>query len=350
MSGRSDDGSRAIYFTGPRAVEVRTDPRPTPGPGEVLLRVRSSGICTMEQRLYNGVLEMYPISPGHEPAAEVVEVGAGVTSVAPGDHAIVSFLPRCMQCHFCRVGESDKCVVRRPREEGVPVKFGGFSEYAIASGHQVFRVSASLPWHEAALGEPLACTIHSVRQAGLELGEDVLVVGGGTMGQLHVLTAHLRGARVLLSEPDRDKLAVGLEHGAAIGVDPTRENLLDVVRDATDGRGVDALFITAGGDAGRTALRSLRKGGRAIFYSGYYPPAEWTMDPDWIHRDQVALVGAVNQTLEDWLAASRMLSGGILEVGHLVSGRYQIEDINEAMQVATSGRGFRVIVEMGGDR
>ena len=346
MTAQRARANRTIYFTGPGAVEVRPDTRPTPGPGQVLLRLRSTGICTMEQRLYRGVLEMYPISPGHEPAAEVVEVGEEVTSVAVGDHVIVSFLPRCMQCFFCRAGESDKCTTRPPRVEGQPLKFGGFTEYALAHGYQVFRVSPDLPWHEAALGEPLACTVHSVRKADIRFGEDVLIIGGGTMGQLHVLLAGLRGGRVLLSEPDRDKLAVGLEHGAAIGIDPARDDLAEVVKKATDGRGVDVIFITVGGDAGRTALASLRKGGRAIFYSAYYPPMEWSMDPDWIHHWQVSLIGAVNQTPDDWLAASRLLSKRIVRVDHLVSGRHPLDDIDKAMKEATNGRTFRVIVEM----
>jgi 2-desacetyl-2-hydroxyethyl bacteriochlorophyllide A dehydrogenase len=348
MTSQPNGSNRTIYFTGPGAVEVRPDVRPAPGPGQVLLRLRSTGICTMEQRLYRGLLEMYPVSPGHEPAAEVVEVGAGVTSVDPGDHVVVSFLPRCWQCYFCRAGESDKCVTRPPRTEGQPLKFGGFTEYALAQGYQVFRVAKDLPWHEAALGEPLACAIHSLRKADVGFGEDVLVIGGGTMGQLHVLLAWLRGARVMLSEPDENKLAVGLEHGAAIGINPTRDDLSAIVAEATEGRGVDALFITVGGDAGRTALKSMRKGGRAIFYSAYYPPMEWTMDPDWIHHYQVALIGAVNQTPEDWLAASQLLSKRIVSVGHLVSGAHPIEDIDEAMKEATNGRTFRVMIEMNG--
>lgn len=346
MSSAVDGTNRTIYFTGPGAVEVRLDERPNPGPGQVLLRLHATGICTMEQRLYNGVLEMYPISPGHEPAAEVLEVGEGVTSVTVGDHVIVSFLPRCMQCFFCRAGETDKCTSRPPRTEGQPMKFGGFTQYALAYGYQVFRVASDVPWHEAALGEPLACAVHSLRKAQLEFGEDVLVIGGGTMGQLHVLLARLRGARVLLSEPDPDKLAAGVEHGAAIGIDPASDDLAAIVQEATEGRGVDAMFITVGGDAGRVALKSLRKGGRALFYSAYYPPMEWAMDPDWIHHAQVSLIGAVNQTFEDWLAASRLLSKRLVDVGHLVSGRYPLEEIDAAMKEATNGRTFRVIVEM----
>ncbi len=159
MSTTVDMTNRTIFFTGPGAVEVQPDVRPTPGPGQVLLGLRATGICTMEQRLYRGVLKMYPVSPGHEPAAEVLEVGEGVTSVVVGDHVIVSFLPRCMQCFFCRAGESDKCTQRPLRVEGQPMKFGGFTQYALAQGYQVFPISPDVPWHEAALGEPIACAV-----------------------------------------------------------------------------------------------------------------------------------------------------------------------------------------------
>lgn len=346
MSRQARESSRTIYFTAPGTVEIRDDPRPVPGPGQVLLRLQATGICTMEQRLYRGVQQNYPISPGHEPAAEVLEVADGVHYVEPGDHVIVSFLPRCMQCFFCRAGESDKCITRPARPIDGIMKMGGFTQYALAYGYQVFKVADDLPWHEAALGEPLACAIHSIRKADVRFGDDVLIIGGGTMGQLHALLAGLSGARVIMSEPDADKLRVAMENGVNIGIDPTVDDLGEVVGEATEGRGVDAIFITVGGDAGRVALQSLRKGGRAIFYSAYYPPMEWQMDPDWIHHGQVSLIGAINQTADDWLAASRLLSKRLVSVSHLVSARHSMDDIDVAMQAATSGKTFRVIVEM----
>ncbi len=341
-------GSRAAYFTGPGAVELRSDERPRPGPTQVLVRVRVCGICTMEQRLYNGVMDMYPVSPGHEPAGEIVEVGEDVVSVKPGDHVIISFLPRCMQCHFCRLGETDKCTTRPKSFNTKPWKFGGLSEFALAEGYQVFPIDPQVRWDHAAFGEPLACVLHNIKKANLRFGEDVLVIGGGTMGQIHVLLARLRGCRVILSEPDAEKLAMGTGHGAHLGVDPTREDLVAVARDLTAGRGVDAVFVTVGGPAGQDGLKAMRKGGRTLFYSSYYPKVEWPISPDWIHHDQVTLTGGVNQTFEDWVDAAALLSKGLVDLDHLVSGRFPLERIDEAMRLATNGRTFRVMVEMDG--
>lgn len=338
--------TRSAYFTAPGEIEIRSDTVPRPGPGEVLVHVRACGVCTMEQRLYKGVTSFYPISPGHEPAAEVVAVGDGVTSVQPGDHVIVSFLPRCMECYYCRAGESDKCVVRPKHEAGVPFRLGGFSEYAIARAYQLYKVSPDVSFAEASLGEPLACVIHSLRKAELQFGEDVLVVGGGTMGQLHVLLARLRGTRVMLSEPSPHKLRAGLDHGVAVGIDPLEQDLAKVVAEHTDRRGVDAIFITVGGRAGEQALKSLRKGGRAIFYSGYHPSIEMPVDPDWIHHSQVSLIGAMNQTPADWLQASMLLSKRLVDVRHLISATLPLEEIDQAMQLATNGETFRVVVEL----
>ncbi len=168
------------------------------------------------------------------------------------------------------------------------------------------------------------------------------------MGQLHVLLSRLRGCRVILSEPDPVKLAVGLEHGAHVGIDPTREDMVQVARDLTAGRGVDAVFVTVGGPAGQDGMRAMRKGGRTLFYSSYYPKVEWPISPDWIHHDQVTLTGGVNQTFEDWTQAADLLSKRLIDVSHLVSGRYALEDLDAAMRLATNGETFRVLIDMAG--
>jgi L-iditol 2-dehydrogenase len=337
--------SRAAWFTGPGAVELRGETIPPPGPGEVLLRIRATAICTLEQRIWRGVVSIYPVSPGHEPAAEVVAVGPGVTSAAPGDHVIVSFLPRCGQCFYCRLGESDKCTTRPARLHPDGVRFGGLAEYTLAQATGVFRIDPELPWAQAALGEPLACVVHSVKAARLGFGEDVVVVGAGTMGQLHVLLATRRACRVIVSEPDPAKREVARRHGAAITLDPTTSDVPEAIAELTGGRGADALFLTTGGEAGRDLLPGLRKGGRAVFYTSYYPPVDWPMSPDWIHNAQVALVGSVNQTAADWQDAANLLSKGLIDVSGLVAGRYPIDDLAAAMDRASAGDTFRVIVE-----
>lgn len=337
--------SRAAWFTAPGTLELRDEVVRDPGPGEVLLRLRANAICTLEQRMWRGVLDMYPVSPGHEPAAEVVATGKGVVSAAPGDHVIVSFLPRCGQCHHCRIGRSDMCTTRTPREPGEGFRMGGLAEYAIAQGYQVFRVDPSVDWALASLGEPLACVVHSLEAAELGWGDDVLVVGAGTMGQLHVLLAARRGCRVLVSEPDASKRSVALAHGATAAFDPTADDIPAAVRDLTRGLGLDALFLTTGGEAGRDLLPALRTGGTAVFYTAYHPPIDWSVSPDWIHASQVRLVGAVNQTPADWQAAARILSKRIVDVRHLVTDRFPFDELPAAMERASSGGGFRVVVE-----
>lgn len=336
-------------FTGPQQVEIMRQNRPVPGPDQALVRIRACGVCTMEQRVYLGTRPLYPSSLGHEPAGEVVAVGEEVVGVQPGDRVVVSFLPRCGQCFYCRTGESDKCSTRPRLQPGSMLHIGGFSEFAVAKGYQLYKVSPDLDLAEASLAEPLACVVHSVTKANLKFGEDVLVVGGGTMGQLHVLLANVRGARVMLSEPVAEKLAVGLKHGARVGINPSEQDLETIVKEQTDGRGVDAVFITVGGaEVAQSALRTLRKGGRALFYSAYYPPITISVEPDWIHHSQVALIGAVNQTADDWLQATRLLSHGIVSVRHLISGRLPLAAMDEAMKTATNGRSLRVVVEMNG--
>lgn len=334
-------------FAAPGRVDLQREPIPEPGPGEVLVRLRACGLCTMEQRLFRGIQTDYPIIPGHEPGGVVAAVHpAVVLDVAPGDRVAIAFLDRCMQCFYCRRGQTQLCTGKfAGRRPGALRRIGGLARYAAVPAWKVLPVPEAVSFEELSLTEPLACVIHSLNRAELRFGDDVLIIGGGTMGHLHMLLARLRGVRVIVSEPDPAKQRLAREHGAHAVYAPGEAT--GGVFELTGGRGADAVFVTYGSaDTARQAYEAVRPGGRVVFYSSFPAGADLAASPSRLHRDEIILDGARSQTLEDWSQAVRLLSSRLVAAEHVVSEVYPLEQIETALARAVTGDAFRIVVSM----
>jgi threonine dehydrogenase-like Zn-dependent dehydrogenase len=190
---------QVAVVTGPGQVELRDEPRPEPGPEDVLVEVGACGLCTMERRLFSGEKQIYPVAPGHEAAGRVVEVGAAVAGLPGtprvGDLVTMDLLTRCGTCHMCRRGRSALC--KRPQggalSDGTISMGAGLAEIVRVAARQAFAVG-EIPIEHATMGEPLACVVHSVRLSGFRSGDRVAVIGGGYMGRLHLALCRSQGA------------------------------------------------------------------------------------------------------------------------------------------------------------
>lgn len=336
---------RVAVFTEPERVEVRQEVVPEPGPGEVLVHLRACGLCTMEQRLWRGHQTGYPMIPGHEVAGVVVKRHpVGVLGVSEGDRVAIAFLDRCMQCEPCRRGETNLCTGKLVgRAPGKLRRIGGLADYAVVPAWKLLRMPAELSFREIALCEPVACVIHSVYRGRIRFGDDVLVIGAGTMGHLHLLLARLRGARVFVSEPDPAKRELALAHGASDAREPGEA--VERLRSRTGGRGADVVFVTFGDPRTATqAARAVRHGGRIVYYGSFPPEVGTDLGPGHLHRHEVTLDGARGQTLGDWNEAARLLAAGLLDVAHLVSATYPLDRLEDALRHASDGGPFRVVV------
>ena len=275
---------KTAVLVGPEKIEVQEVETPKPKPTEVLVKLKNCGICTLEQRLFSGEMKIYfPIVPGHEVSGEVVEVGAGVISgLKKGMPVAVDLVMRCGECYFCRTGQSNMCENRF--NEGLRV-LGGFSEYIAVRPSQVYPFSNELSFREASFTEPVACCIRSLKRIGVSLADDVLIIGAGAMGQMHLQVARAMGARVIISDPDSKRLEKASELGAAVIVDPDNGNLKDEVAKLTGGRGADAVVVTSSTHAAlNSAFESLSKTGRVsmTFYGlGFHEYRERWFTDEW---------------------------------------------------------------------
>jgi S-(hydroxymethyl)glutathione dehydrogenase / alcohol dehydrogenase len=252
---------------------------PGPGPGQVRVRIRAAGVCHSDLSMVNGTLApSFPLVLGHEAAGEVTEVGAGVTRVRPGDHAVLSWSPACRQCWFCDHGEPWLCersgAASTPRgstEDGTPLHvtlgLGALADEVVVGEEAVIAVPAELAWHLAALlGCAVLTGVGAVRNTGaVRPGESVLVVGLGGVGLTVLTQARAEGADpVLAADLGETKRDLAYSAGASSYL-PAGDDLPKAVRAATGGRGVDVAFECVGrATTIRTAWRCARRGGRVV--------------------------------------------------------------------------------------
>lgn len=343
---------RALAVTAEKQTGFFDLQTPELGFGEALVKVRAVALCTLEQRVFRGAMKLpLPFIGGHEVAGDVVALGEGADADAfpPGTRVAVRLFYACGLCSACRSGQSNMCdhAKQKPVREGLLPGPGGLVDQVIVPVNMLFKVSDALSYEEASLTEPLACCVHSVNRAGIRLGEDVVVIGGGVMGQLHVMLAKLRGARVLMSEPMASRRKTALALGADIAIDPTQEDPVAAVRAWTDGEMSGVVFnTTADSDVFAQAFLMAGKGGRLVQYSSLHPDVPASISPQLIHAREVTITGAVSPMLEDFATASRLLNLGIIKVDRLISAVYPFAEGQRAFEAAIKPDMLRVVVKL----
>ena len=341
---------KAAVLLGPERIEIQDVPMPSVSGSEFLVKLKNCGICTLEQRLYSGAVRIrYPLIPGHEASGEVVEVGpAALSEIVLGARVALDLVERCGECYYCRTGQSNMCLNRFKREHKV---LGGFGEYIVVNSTQAFAIPDSLSYQEAAFSEPLSCCIRSLKKVGLRLAEDLLIIGAGPMGQMHLQVALCMGARVFVSDPDRGRLEMARKLGAFAVIDPSVEDLPSVIKEHTEGRGVDACVVTSIAHAALgSAFESVRKDGRVNIYTSYTDKPPLPVDANTLHRSELTVMGSEGRTQEDFLQSMRLLSFGKVDVKPLISSIVGFPGLEAGIKAAMTSDTYRVLLEHEGAR
>lgn len=344
MKAEGED-MKAAVLEDVRMLNVKEIPMPVPKPGEVLIKVAFCGICTLEQRLYRGDMKIYyPIVPGHEVSGEVAEIAEGTaTQLKPGDKVAVDMVYRCHECYFCRSGQSNLCENRFNKQ----VKpLGGFSEYIAVKPSQVYVTGDALSLEEAAFCEPVACCIRSLKKLNVTLAEDVLIIGAGPMGLMHLQAARTMGARVFVSDIDDSRLAAALELGADGVYNPRNTDAAAELKQLTGGRGVDACVLTSPAQSAlENAFQAVRKNGRVNIYTAYTGPSPTLpLDMNTLHRNEILVTGTEGRTEADFQQAVRLLTFGRIKVKPLISRIVGFEDLEEGILAAMGTETQRVLL------
>ena len=253
---------KAALWMGPESIVVKEIERPTPGPGEALVKVAYGGICGTDLMIYLGKhpRAKAPLAMCHEFSGTIVS--ADGDAFAEGTPVAINPLLMCGHCYPCRNGIPHVCA--NLGLVGIDSD-GGFAEYAVVPLHTVRPLPASLPLVQAALVEPLAVAVHAVRVSQLKVGDVTATLGAGPIGNLTAQVARLAGARrVFVSELSPKRIAVARELGFDV-IDVNKQDAVDVIMEATDGAGVPVVFETAGVQATLDAAgRVARVGGQIL--------------------------------------------------------------------------------------
>jgi L-iditol 2-dehydrogenase len=342
---------KVAAITETNKVELLEVKRPTPGKGEVLVDIKACALCTWEQRTFAGVIKMpLPFIGGHEMSGVIAEVGEDVNkeTYPIGQRVSVRTLYSCGECYYCRQGKENLCenkgkpVVDQHKEIWGP---GGLGEYLVVNVKDIYKLPNDLPFEYGAFTEPLACVVNSMEQGKVELGSDVLIIGAGIMGLLHVMVCKLRGARVILSEPDEGRRKLAEELGADVTFDPTKEDLEEKIKSLTQGRGADVVFNTTPiAPVAEQAIKAVGKTGTVVMYSSIHPDKPIEVNPNWIHNSQTKITGSVSPTIKAFHTSSILLSKGLIVPDKLITNKYPIEEAQKAFEEAVKPQSFRVII------
>jgi Zn-dependent alcohol dehydrogenase len=341
--------------------EIDIDP---PAQGEVKVRVAACAICQSDIHYKNGAWGgVLPAVYGHEAAGVVDTLGPGVTDLEPGDHVVVSLIRSCGHCFFCAQGEPPLCETRFPLDQehrlharqGETIhqglRTGAFAEYTVVERSQVVRIPKTVPLQSASL---LACGVITgygavVNTAQVPAGSRVVVIGTGGVGLNSVQGAALAGSlQIIAIDIAEEKLRAALEFGATHGINPSDQDPRTVVASLTGGRGADYVFVTVGSaKAIEQGMQLLRRAGTLVLVGMPAEGVKAEFEALDLADNGIRVVGSKMGSTHLAVDVPRLIEfyeGGKLKLDQLVTGRYPLADINEAIADVARGETLRNVI------
>ena len=314
-----------------RDIRIEEAPTPKPGPKEMLVKVMSCGICGSD------IVEWYrlpraPLIQGHEVGAEVVEVGEGLTAYKPGDRVFVAPKVPCLKCRYCKAGHYPQCSVVKERLTGA------FAEYVLVPGFIVENGTLLLPDHvtydQSTFVEPLACAVRAQRLANLKEGQNVMVLGCGMSGLLHVKLAHTQNARIIASDINPHRLAFAQKAGAATTVNAA-ENVAERLV-AETGRLADVVILcTSAMSAVEDAWKCVDRGGTVVVFAVPGPEKAVVVPLNDFWRKEITILTSYYCGPPDWEESLRLIASGAIVVDDMIT---------HALPLSETAKGFRLVL------
>ena len=334
---------KAMVLTAPSELVLEEVAKPDAGTRHVLVRVTHSGICGTDYKIFKGAIPVaYPRIMGHEMAGEVVDPGD--SSFKAGDRVIVDPELYCGNCFHCRIGQTHLCpkgsLLGRDAN-------GGFAEFLSAPLSQVFAMPETIDRRQAPMIQVLTTCLHAQRQINIFPGEYVVVLGLGVTGQLHVQLAKARGATVIGITRSRDKLTLAETLGADITIQGG-DNVVEKLREVTEGRGADAIIETTGAIGQlASAVHMARPGGRILMF-GIITVKEGALPFYDLYYKELALINARVAKGEDYPACIGLVERGTVRLEPLISDVMPLPELKTAIGMLGADGGsqrMKIIME-----
>src|SRR5271169_84007 len=343
----------AAVYRGQNDVRMETVPVPEIGPGEVLVRVHTCGICGTDLKKIATGSHSAPRIFGHETAGMIAAVGEGVRGFAVGDRVMAFHHVPCRECYYCRHKVFAQCPVykRVGCTAGFEPAGGGFAEYVrvmdwIVAGGLV-KIPDGVSYEQASFIEPVNTCMKGIETLRLEPGETVLVMGQGPIGLILAYLAQRAGARVITSDLYTQRLTIAMSLGIAETIDAERTETVQRVRELSEGRGADAVILAvAANQLVRPALEATRPGGRTMLFAQTVR-SQVEIDPAAICVDEKSLVGSYSASVDLQEESVRFVLGRELDLTRIITHRFPLAQAVEALQLAAHPRpdSLKVVVQ-----
>jgi L-iditol 2-dehydrogenase len=348
---------RAAIYRGINDVRVETVPVPGIGPGEVLVKIDTCGICGTDLKKIHTGSHDAPRIFGHEMSGTVAKVGEGVTGFSVGDRVMAYHHIPCGECYYCRKQTFAQCEVYKKVgcTAGFAPSGGGFAEYIRVMDWIVRRglvkIPDDIPFEQAVFLEPVNTCYKAIRMLSLQPDETVLVIGQGSIGILLAALARQTGATVLTSDLYPERHAVAASFGLDHPLD-ARSDIVAASKAATEGRGVDVALVAVGGNALiQLAMNAIRPGGRVMLFASTQH-GEAPFDPAAVCMDEKTLIGSysASEAIQDDVTS--MVFGGYrtgFDLTRLISHRFSLEDAVAAINLASNPQpdSLKIVIQPG---
>ncbi len=342
---------KAVLFYAPGDIRYGEIDRPTAGPGEVVVEIKAALTCGTDLKTYKRghpvIIKQVPSVFGHEFAGVIAELGPGVkdsTGLSVGHRVVAANSAPCGRCFYCRRDRPSLC-------ENLEFLNGAYAEFitvpACIVEQNLLPIPDGVTFRQAAMVEPLACTVHGIERSKIQLGDSVCVIGHGPIGLMLTRLAKLKGAQVIVVGRNPFKLRKARQFGADELVDITVvSDPVQAVRDLTPGgRGVD-LAIEAVGlpETWEQAIAVTRPGGLVNLFGGCRSGTCCKVDTRRLHYDELDLIGVFHHTPRYIRTALSLISEGQIDADALITHQMPLESLEEALHLMDSGAALKVAI------
>jgi len=328
---------KAIVFEDKGKYGLKEVPIPQLGEKDVLIKVDTCGICGTDVHIYEGAFPAnFPVIIGHEFAGIIQEVGKGVKNFKVGERVTVNPNTVCGECKYCRAGQEHLCITL----PGLGVNTdGGFAEYVKIREASVYHLLDKLDLESASFTEPLSCCVHGIDLAGIKTGYSVVVLGAGPIGLLILQLAKISGAdKIVATDTVKKRRQLAAELGADLTLDPTQTNIEKEIENFLGGKPEVVMEAIGNPKTQGESLNLVRPGGTVIWFGVADPKVEVKVNPFYIYRNEITLKGCfVNPYTTE--RAIRLLAEGRIKVKELITHRFGLGQLDEAMRVYREDKG-----------
>jgi L-iditol 2-dehydrogenase len=318
--------------------------------GDLMLKVRAATVCGTDIRILRGKKTAgirYPSILGHEFAGEVVDTG-GHDTFHVGQAVTVCPAFACGACEACKRGAENLCsnlVAMGYEVDGAFAEYVRIPAIGVAAGN-VLPLPENTTFEQAALAEPLACVLNGQERAEVGSGDIVCILGAGPIGLLHVKLARHAGAKkIIVSQTSAIRREAALAAGADAVIDPRAVDVVEEVKQMTNGAGADVAICAIGKpELANDAIRMVRPGGRVNLFAGFSKGVTADLDVNSIHYNELVVTGAFGLTRLQFRRALQLIANGGVEVQSMLTHRYGLSEMRQALEMAEQGSAIKVVI------